>query len=120
MNDVSTHEDLRREARPPSVNCLSFKPHRSGTLRGFASIHVPKMRLRIHGVALHQKDGRRWAQMPTQVMVRDGQILRSDEGKPKYSDPLLEFDSPEIGYAVSDAIVQAVSDYAPRAFDREG
>ena len=116
---VLTHEALRSELRR-TVNCLSFKPHRSGTLRGFASVHVPRLRMRIHGIVLHEKDGRRWAQLPAQVLLRDGQILRSDDGKPRYSEPLIEFDFADIGFAFSDAIVQAVCTYAPDAFCREG
>jgi hypothetical protein len=110
----------KQPVEPARVNCLSFKSHRSGTLRGFASIHLPRMRLRIHNVVLHEKDGRRWAQLPTQAMVRDGELARNPEGKVKYGEPVLEFDDPAIGCVLSDAIVQAVLAYAPEAFDGEG
>ena len=99
------------------INCLSFKPYRSGTLRGFASIDVPKMRLRVHSVVLHEKDGRRWAQLPSQPLVRDGELVRDEAKKLKYSPPVLEFDDQDIARAFSDAIVQAVEVYDARAFD---
>ena len=57
------------------------------------------------------------AQLPTQAMVRDGELLRDADGKPRYSEPVIGFDDAEIGAAFSSAVVQAVKVYAPEAFD---
>lgn len=53
------------------IECLKYKPINKGTLLGYADLFAPKMGLEIFGVALHQKDGRRWVNMPSREYVDD-------------------------------------------------
>lgn len=48
-----------------TIECMSFKAHKSGSLLGFANLFVPKMGLEIFGLSLHQKEGKRWLNMPS-------------------------------------------------------
>lgn len=47
-----------------TIECMSFKPHKSGTLLGFANLFVPKMGLEIFGFTFHQKENQRWLNFP--------------------------------------------------------
>jgi hypothetical protein len=51
--------------------------------------------LKIRDCAIHEKNGRRWAQLPGRPMIdRDGVALRDEDGKTKYA-RILEFDTRE-------------------------
>jgi hypothetical protein len=47
-----------------TVRCREFRAWRSGTLRGFAVVHIKEMHLTSRGVAIHEKNTARWAQLP--------------------------------------------------------
>lgn len=47
------------------IECLKYKPVNKGTLLGYADLFVPKMGIEIFGCSLHQKDGRRWINLPS-------------------------------------------------------
>jgi hypothetical protein len=98
---------------------LSFKVHRSGSLIGFADFHLPKLRQKLHGCAVHQSGDRRWVQLPAKPQLdRNHNLVRDDRGKVQYL-RVIEWDSEAIHRAFSDAAVQAVLAYAPEAFDGE-
>jgi hypothetical protein len=68
-----------------SVVCTDFKPMRRNTLIGFANIRIAEMMLTIRDVALHEKNGARWAQPPSKPQVsKDGKVITKD-GKVQYS-----------------------------------
>ena len=90
---------------------------RSNTLLGFADVLLPQTHLRIHDVALHEKGGRRWAQLPAKPQInREGVVLRDEAGKPRYA-RILAFESREAGDAFSRAVIAAVLAHSPGAFD---
>jgi hypothetical protein len=72
----------------------------------------------IHEVALHERDGKTWAQPPARPWVKDGAVVLGDNGKIQYS-PIIEFDRREVRDAFSRAVVAAVLAYAPNAFAKE-
>jgi hypothetical protein len=91
------------------VECVEFKPMERGTLRGFATVRIPSMRLTIKDVAVHDKDGRQWAQLPAKPQLdRDRQLVMKD-GKVQYV-PILLFDSREVSDAFSAAVLRAVGE----------
>jgi len=103
-----------------SLSCSEFKPFKRNTLMGFAVIKIDAMKLTIKDVAVHEKNGKRWAQLPSKPMVsRDGAVLKDDAGKIKYS-VIMEFDGKEVRDAFSAAAVAAVIEKAPDAFAEEG
>jgi hypothetical protein len=77
---------------PPHRTALRrWRPLHRVTLRGFADIELPNG-LRIDDIAVHVRDGRIWASLPTRPMLdQDGRHVFSD-GKPQYA-PILRSQS---------------------------
>ena len=44
-----------------TIKCEKWTPRRSNTLLGFADVLLEQTHLRIHDVAVHEKNGKRWA-----------------------------------------------------------
>jgi hypothetical protein len=97
-----------------TIKCVAWRALRRNSLRGFATVKIEEMRLAVHSVAVHEKNGKAWAQLPSQPWIKDGAHVKGDDGKPQYS-PLFEFDSIAVHDAFSDAVVRAVLAYDPRA-----
>ena len=72
------------------------------------------MRLAFHEVAIHEKNGKAWAQLPSRPWLKDGQPVTGDDGRVKYQ-PLHEFDTSAVRAAFSDACVAAVVAFDPAA-----
>jgi hypothetical protein len=65
-----------------AIEITSFKPFVKNTLQGFATIRLTNIGLEIRDVCLHQKNDRRWIQLPARPYEKGGQTLWS---------PLIEF-----------------------------
>jgi hypothetical protein len=96
-----------------TVACTFFRPWPKNTLRGFASIKIAEIGMTIHDVAVHQKGSTRWAQPPARPQVHDGVLVKDDEGKILYA-KTIDFDDRS---AFSTAVIKAVLEHAPDAFD---
>ncbi len=46
------------------VECTGWHPCERNTLRGFADIFLPSLHLEIRDCAVHEKNGKRWVQLP--------------------------------------------------------
>ena len=71
------------------VKISDFRKHEQNTLQGFLSIRFPLMGLEISDVALHQKNGKRWFQLPAKPFTKpDGSkgwnYILSFYEKPQY------------------------------------
>lgn len=90
-----------------TVECLDFRPMDRGSLVGFATIRIAELRLTIKDVGIHDRDGRRWAQLPAKPQIdREHRGIMKD-GKLQYNN-ILTFDSREIADAFSAAVLAAV------------
>ena len=96
--------------------CAEWRPLVRNTLRGFAQIEIKELRLRVYDIAIHEKDGRRWAQLPAKPQIRDGTLVTGDDGRVQYY-PVMSFDTREVADAFSRAVIAAVLEHSPRAFD---
>ena len=47
-----------------NIKIISFDPYRRNTLQGFLTIRLTEPGLEIRDIALHQKNGNRWLQLP--------------------------------------------------------
>jgi hypothetical protein len=101
-----------------SVTCRSFHPLHRNTLRGFCEIRIDELRLIIRDVALHENGTARWAQLPAKPQIRDGELIKDEANKIQYVH-LMEFDSREVRDAFSAAVIRAVLEFAPAAFEDE-
>jgi hypothetical protein len=106
-----------RHDRQLSVEIDNFKPLRSNTLYGFADVRVVELHLLIHDLSVHQKAGKRWANLPAKPLItREGIVRRDDQGKTAYV-PILEFTDKATRNAFSDRVIATLLEYAPAAFD---
>ena len=72
----------------PTMQLLAWERIDKGALIGRAAVRLPNQ-LEIADIAIFTKDGRRWAQMPSEpVRDRDGQVLKDERGKARYRTPL--------------------------------
>ena len=77
------------------------------TLRGFCEIEFRDLNLCVKDVAIHEKNGSRWAQLPAKPMIdKDGNAIK-DAGKIKYAS-IMDFGGREQRDAFSTAVVKAV------------
>ena len=105
------HDLIEGEKRKLTVTCKSWTPRQSGTLQGFATIHIREIRLTIKDVALHAKNASRWAQLPAKPQVdQDGRVVVNGQGKRQYV-TILEWDSKDVADAFSAAVVRAVDEH---------
>ena len=94
--------------------CLDWRSLERGSLLGFANVHIPAVRLVIRDVAIHMKDGKRWAQLPSKAQIsKDRELIKDGDGKIKYA-PFGEFDNRKVADAFSDAVVRAVDEFHAR------
>jgi hypothetical protein len=100
-----------------TVRCDDFRALSRNTLFGFADITISELKLRIHDVAIHQKNESRWAQLPAKPQVKDGALIKdAATGKIAYT-PMMEFTNKAVRDAFSQAVITAVLDYSPGVFD---
>jgi hypothetical protein len=100
-----------------AIKCTAWKAVERNTLRGFASIYIPAVRLTIHDVSVHKKGESRWAQCPSKPQLdKNHNTIRDNiTRKPKYS-PILEWDNAKVREAFSEAVCRAVEEYDHNAF----
>lgn len=65
------------------IECMKYKSVNKGSLLGYADLYLPKVGIEIYGCSLHQKDGRRWVNLPSKEYT-DG------NGEKKYA-PIVKF-----------------------------
>ena len=92
-----------------------FKPMTRNSLRGFARARMPSGVI-YHDVAIHQRDGTRWASPASKPMIGAyGTQMRGTDGKAAWQ-PIISFVSKEVRDQFSRAIVAAVEIGFPGAF----
>jgi len=90
------------------IEILDWRELKRNSLLGFAKIRVPEWHMVISDVGIYEKDGRRWASLPSkQLLDGSGQALRDDNGKAKYM-RLVYFEDRAVADRFSDAVVRAV------------
>ena len=109
MSYTRIHE-YAQSPTEPGVICIEWRPVNRNTLRGFAKIKVPAWHLVMDGVAVHERDGRSWAQLPArpQIDKETGQVIREGD-KIAYA-KVLEFTDKQVANRFSDAVVAAIKD----------
>ena len=61
-----------------TIECIKYVSVNKGSLLGYADFYVQKTGLEIIGCQLHQKEGRRWINMPSKEYT-------NDQGEKKYA-----------------------------------
>jgi len=52
------------------IEVTDFRQYSKNTLRGFLAIHLPSVGLEIRDLALHEKNGKRWLQLPAKPYTK--------------------------------------------------
>ena len=99
-----------------TITCTDFRPWARNTLVGFAVVNIVELKLTIKDVAIHQKDGSRWAQLPAKPQIKDGAVVKDDAGKQQWIS-IMEFSSREVRDAFSAATIAAVLECTATAFE---
>jgi hypothetical protein len=103
-----------------SIEVENFTRRRSNSLRGFADLLIPELRLRIREATVHESHGRRWVGLPARPQVgRDGAARRDDRGKVAYT-AVLQFTDRETSDAFSARAIEALLERFPDAFAEKG
>ena len=98
-------------AESAPIVCVGFKPFERNTLRGFADLHLAAARLNIHGCAVHERDGKRWIQLPARPQLdKNRNLVKDADGKITYA-RVMEFDSREVAERFSEAALKAIDDF---------
>lgn len=96
------------------VEIVSFKEMDRNSLRGFVTVRIRALRLKIVDCTVNDSSGRRWIGLPGKAQInRDGEVIRKD-GKVQYT-PTCGFDSKEVGDAFSAAVLTALDAYQSNA-----
>ena len=94
-----------------SVVCIAFRPFERGTLKGFADLWLRASHLNIRGCAVHEKNGKRWVQLPARPRLDQNRELDKDKtGRIQYC-PVMEFDSREVADRFSEAALKAIDEF---------
>lgn len=52
------------------IEIVAFRPLEKNTLRGFLTILLPDVGLRIADICLHEKNGKRWLSLPSKPYIK--------------------------------------------------
>ena len=94
-----------------TVICTAWNPFERNPLRGFADLWLHTARLNIKGCALHEKNGRRWVQLPARPQLdQNRELVKDDAGKVQYA-KVIDFDSREVSDRFNAAALKAIEDF---------
>jgi hypothetical protein len=99
-----------------TITCTEFRPWQRNTLVGFAVVNINELKLTIKDISIHEKGESRWAALPAKPVLKDGTIVKDDTGKAQYVN-ILEFADGATRTAFSAAVVAAVLEHTPTAFE---
>ena len=95
-----------------TVICTAWKPFERNTLRGFADLWLRAARLTIKGCAVHEKNDKRWVQLPAKPQLdKERNLVRDADGKVQYV-KMMDFDSKEVADRFNAAAVKAIEDFS--------
>ena len=99
--------NIRDGSAWPAITCIAFTPYASGgVLRGWCDLHLPRMKLRLHGCPCFVSNESAWIGLPSREIGKDA------DGKSRFA-AMMEWDSRSIQNAFSDAAIAALDAYAP-------
>jgi hypothetical protein len=103
-----------------ALEVVDWKPCERNTLRGFATIKIRELRLVVHDVALRERNGTRWAQLPGKPTLKDGKPITGDDGRIRYV-PIFTTDRPGTRISIAARLARAsfataLPPRAPRPF----
>jgi hypothetical protein len=100
-----------------TIDVVTWKPLRSGTLVGFCTVKIRELRWIIRDLTVHARGDKHWCALPGKAQLdKQGQALRDEHGKIRYV-PVIEIDDTTFRRAFSDRVIEALQRYDSRVFD---
>jgi hypothetical protein len=92
----------------PRMRLLDWRPLRKNTLRGFATLELPKA-LTIRDVSVHEKNGKMLAGLPAKPQIDgEGRVIRAAGGKIIQYAAILTWRDRDLPDRFSDAVVALI------------
>jgi hypothetical protein len=111
--DAATAAGYGARPAPRQLRLISWKPVSKGALRGFATIDLLSIGLRIYDVPVFAGSNGPWAALPSKPELdRDGRRKIDINGKATYT-PVLEWRTRELGDKFAAAVVSVVRQAHP-------
>ena len=85
------------------IECIRYTAINKSTCLGMATIHISNWKMTISGIALHQKDGKRWVNLPSRIV--------EENGEKKYY-PYIYFDDKDTKDKFGEAVKKAIDEHA--------
>ena len=89
------------------ITCTRWQPYEKNTLRGFADLYMDKVGMTIRDCTFHEKGDKAWVAFPSAPMMKNGGLVKDDEGKTVYTKPFVSFDE-KMAERFRDAAVAAI------------
>ena len=77
--------------------CVRYSPINKSSCLGVATVFIPKWNVELSGVSLHQKEGKRWVNLPARVVEENGEKkyypyvkFRERENKDKFCEKIKD------------------------------
>lgn len=100
-----------------TITVSNYTPLVKRSLVGKCDVHIRELRMTARGVLILSTNGRQWASLPSPAMLdNDGHALRDGNGEVNYA-ATFTFDSKEVRDAFSAAVINALLEVCPDAFD---
>lgn len=107
-----------QQSNPRAPRCVDFKPRRSNSLLGFATIEFPS-KIVIGEIPVLRSGDRFWAAPPGRPKIdREGRAILKANGKQDYA-ALIWFSDKEAKRRWEEGVVEAVREAYPEALDDE-
>lgn len=114
--DTATAAGFGDRQAQQQLRLISWKAMTKGSLRGFATVEISSIGLKIHDCVVHVSHGKAWAGLPNRPQIdKDGHHRRDTNRKPAYA-PVIEWTSRERRDRFSEAVVRAVRRSHPDLF----
>ena len=56
-----------------TIKCIKFRRFEKNTLKGFASLELPRVGIILHDCTWHSKDGKEWVGFPARAYDQNGE-----------------------------------------------
>jgi len=97
----------------PMIEVTDWKPLVKKTLRGFCTVKFP-MGLIIREVMVHEKQGRKWVNLPAKPQLNRDGALNYKDGKLQYA-AILEWKDKETRDRFSNTVIRIIEEKHPDA-----
>ena len=91
-----------------SIEILDRRPLERGSLKGFLTVEIPELHLRIRDCSVHESHGKHWIGLPGKPQLhRNRELIRDADGRPRYS-PVVEFATKKVADVFGERVLETL------------